>query len=164
MVDSAYLTEAIKESAKKLYSTMLSLELTTEEAFEGHRELETDDKIVALIGFASAYKGGMAVYFPVEVALKSASAMLGIEVKEVNDDVKDAIGEIVNIVAGGTKTALYKENITFELSLPAVIVGKKYSVYFDAIHKTFPQIVVPFLLEGKRFYVECSLEKEGSEN
>ncbi len=80
--------------------------------------------ISSLIGLAGYLKGIVALHCPAEVALAITSSMLGMEVTQLAEDAKDAIGEIVNMVAGGLKESLAGEGKKIELSIPSTVIGQ----------------------------------------
>ncbi|MDQ3001951.1 MAG: chemotaxis protein CheX [Fibrobacterota bacterium] len=82
--------------------------------------------ISGIIGLSGGAKGTVSLSFPKLTALKAVSQFIGEKIVTVDDTVKDAIGELANIVAGAAKRELaqYKINI----SLPTVIIGDGHEV------------------------------------
>ena len=119
-------------------------------------EDSTNGDITGLVGFAEANViGSVAVSFPTEAALRLYNAMTGEEITEITRDVEDSIGEISNIVAGGAKTVFAAEGLSFHISIPSVIVGRKHSI----THKTeTPVYIVPFDMDGLEFIMEVSMK------
>jgi chemotaxis protein CheX len=100
------------------------------------KELETKDSpdgtydISAIIGISGSGTGGVVVSFPEKVACGVVSRMLGEELNELNQDVTDGIGELVNIITGNAKRGLVKFGfVDLSLSLPNVVVGKHRTVW-----------------------------------
>ena len=50
-----------------------------------------------VIGLAGTHKGVLAIHIPNKVAMAITSSFLGMEVDEINEDVKDAVGELANM-------------------------------------------------------------------
>ncbi|MBU1862716.1 MAG: chemotaxis protein CheX [Candidatus Omnitrophica bacterium] len=162
-MDRSLIIDVVKKTTSNLFSTMLKMEITADDALEGQNTLPLQAHVTAVIGCAGNYRGGMAIYLPKDLALESVAAMLDIDVEKITIDqmtlnVKDAIGEIINIIAGGVKAELYKAGVTFKLSLPTVIVGEKFRVYVDSSQER-ARAIVPFSSKGKQFFVECNIEK-----
>jgi chemotaxis protein CheX len=109
--------------------------------------------ISGIIGLSGSAQGSISLSFPRIVALKTVSAMIGTEIKIVGPDITDAIGEIVNIIAGNAKQNLTQYNLT--ISLPNVIVGKDHSVVAPSGTAT---IVVPFTSALGNFAMEVTLK------
>ena len=78
-------------------------------------------------------------------------AMLGMEVTELDEDAKDAIGEIANMVAGGLKEALAASGRKIELAIPTTVIGK--SIRTSGLSGA-TRVMVPFSCPLGRFGVE----------
>lgn len=116
------------ESTYELFGTMLSSKAT-----RGDVGLAKNDanprEIMALIGLSGRARGMVALAFPVNTALNMVNRLLGTDIKVLDDTVSDAIAEMVNIVAGGAKARMGKDDEKpMDLSLPTVVRGKGYNV------------------------------------
>jgi chemotaxis protein CheX len=111
--------------------------------------------ISAIIGFSGEAQGSIAISFPKLTALKVVSAMLGTTIKVFDRDVSDAIGELVNIVAGNVKTEIPEFKLS--ISLPQVVVGMEHVLSSQASVAT---IVVPFTSSMGNFTIEVGLKKK----
>lgn len=125
--------------------------------------------ISGVIGLSGDYLGSVAVSLPVRVALRAAASMVGErERSHLDGEVRDCIGEIVNIIAGQAKAALENTPYRFALAVPTVVVGKGHRIH---IREDTPTLVLIFTLEGARFFMqvnirpaESTVECEGVEN
>ena len=88
--------------------------------------LKLQHDISGIIGLSGGAKGTIAISFPKITALKAVSAFIGEKVVTIDDVVKDAVGELANIVAGAAKRDLSQYKIS--ISLPTVIVGDGHEV------------------------------------
>lgn len=86
--------------------------------------------ISGVIGLSGKAAGTVVINLSEEVALKAASAMLMMDLEEMNDDVLDAVGEIANMVAGQAKAEL--EEYELSVSLPNVVIGEDHSIRFPS--------------------------------
>ena len=93
----------------------------------------------------------MAIHCPASVAKTITGSFLGMDVDDLNDDVKDAIGEIANMIAGNLKVSYAKVDINLELAIPTSIVGDSFRVSGIADAN---RITVPFKMAGDTFWVE----------
>jgi chemotaxis protein CheX len=82
--------------------------------------------ISGIIGLSGGAKGTVALSFPKITALKTVSEFIGEKIVTVDETVKDAIGELANIVAGAAKKDLSQFKIS--ISLPTVIFGDGHEV------------------------------------
>jgi chemotaxis protein CheX len=64
--------------------------------------------------------------------MKIAAHMTGMEFEEVDDTVKDGIGEICNMLAGAWKGKVPELAANCGLSVPAVITGSDYKLRVQA--------------------------------
>src|SRR5699024_5851946 len=82
--------------------------------------------VTATLHFSGGWSGAALFEAPPELARVFTSRMLGMDVPDsVDDDVIDAMGEVVNMIGGNLKTILPPG---VELSLPSVVIGADYSV------------------------------------
>jgi len=109
--------------------------------------------ISGVIGLSGKAAGTVVINLSEEVALKAASAMLMMEMTEVDDDVIDAVGEMANLIAGQAKAEL--EEYDLSVSLPSVITGKGHELRFPSNAKP---IAVDFDTDFGPLRLEVGLE------
>lgn len=122
------IVEAIDYAAKEVCSTMLPVELKGSESFVRNEKNISTDVISSVHFFGERYMGKIALFTYGGTACHLASAMLGMEFTRVDADVKDCMGEIVNIIAGSAKTKLENKIGETYLLTPWVITGKRLTV------------------------------------
>jgi len=142
--------QAIIDGTEEVFSTMLMVELETGEPIDGPGG-DVDSNLTSMLGLGKDIKGMLAVHCPEAVAKDITGTFLGMEVTELNDDVKDAIGEIANMVAGSLKIFFQKHDITIELAIPTTVVGKSFRTSgMSGTNRT----AVPFTMNGTTFLIE----------
>ena len=116
-----YLDRAMGE----VFETMMGLRC----GLAGDGEAAEGETVAALIGLAGALTGNVVVQCSRAAAMRACGALSGVEPAEVDATVRDAIGELANMVAGAWKG--YDPELTSKclLSTPTVVVGKKYEVF-----------------------------------
>ena len=149
-------SQIIIDSTQEIFSTMIMLEVTPGEAFNRGDQMLTNS-ISGLVGLAGSIKGMVAVHLPNPAAKAVTKAFLGIEVEKIDDDVRDAIGELANMLAGSIKSALDPKGSDIKLSMPSAVYGEEYSVDCLAKAKRF---TVPFGLGEDTFLVELQLRQD----
>jgi chemotaxis protein CheX len=87
--------------------------------------------LTSLVGLSGQVSGVVALRFPPETALSLAGRMLGTELPKVNEEVVDAISELVNMVAGSAK-AKFDHDPPLELGLPTVVEGAGYKLKYPS--------------------------------
>ena len=149
------ITDKIIESISEIFSQMLMMEISV--AGEPIFKLgPIKDSITGMIGLAGVHKGVLAVHFSKQVALDVTSKLLLTEFEEINVDVQDAIGEIVNELGGNLKTILSDQGKDIQLSLPSTMYGDEYTFTSQL---DVDQVILPFKAPAGIFYVEVKLER-----
>jgi chemotaxis protein CheX len=141
-----YITDATLE----VFATMVFLDISPAKPMMGNDD-GIDSSLTSMIGLAGDLKGVLAVHCPESAALAITGAMLGMECTEIDDDVKDAIGEIANMVAGGLKTALAADGVNTELAIPTTVQGKSVRTSGQSGVQRF---IIPFVIPAGEFGVE----------
>jgi chemotaxis protein CheX len=95
--------------------------------------------ISGIIGLSGGAKGTVAISFPRVTALKVVSSFIGEKQLALDETVKDAVGELANIIAGAAKKDLTQYKIS--ISLPTVIIGENHKVQGG---KEVMPLLVPF--------------------
>jgi chemotaxis protein CheX len=111
--------------------------------------------VTAIVGLTGSVMGTVSVQLKTNMALKVTSNMLQMEVKTLNNDVSDAIGELGNMIAGGLKTDLEARGVKFDISIPTVIVGPGHSIGHLAGSES---IFYPFFVNNEPFVIAVSVK------
>ena len=85
-----------------------------------------------IISFVGGVSGAFTMRCSKEFGAKMASQMLGIEIGVDSDDMKDAIGEMFNMIVGATKTYYATDGDPFKISVPTTVIGEDYRVHIKA--------------------------------
>jgi len=117
---------------------------------------EASGDISAVIGIAGEASGWVAVSFEKKAVLKVVSNMLMTEKVFIDADVRDAVGEIVNMIAGGAKGELAAKGFSFKLAIPTVIIGEMHMLSQKS--SDLPCIVVPFEIPEGKFSIEICVK------
>jgi len=105
-----------------------------------------------------AQRGIAILSFSEAAILTIVSRMLFEEIKEVNAEIKDAVGELTNMVAGDSRKRLQSSGLKLEAGIPTVVIGKNHEV-FTMVSESAPTIILPFTIDtGATFTVEFTLE------
>lgn len=112
-------------AAREVFSAMLMMEIEGVDISGSGRSV-IDSNITSMIGLGGGIRGILAIHCPKVVATSITSGFLGMDVVEIDDDVKDAIGEIANMIAGNLKVAFAGVDIAVELAIPTTVVGEAF--------------------------------------
>ncbi|HTX74831.1 MAG TPA: chemotaxis protein CheX [Terracidiphilus sp.] len=115
-------------SVEEVFRLMLGVECerhTTPAAMEA-------ESVTAVVGFGGVLSGACVFRSGAGTALKIAARMTGMEFDAIDDTVKDAVGEICNMLAGAWKGKVPELAAHCGLSVPAVITGRDYRLHVQA--------------------------------
>lgn len=121
------------------------------------REAKTTMDISGIIGLSGGVKGSAIISFPKPIALAVASAMFMEELTEINEDVKDAIGEFANIFVGNARNKLVDAGLNVTISTPTIIVGTGHEISHP---QSIPFLVIPFNTELGQFSINIGVKEE----
>jgi len=127
-MQNAELAQILVAAAGDVFSTMLSTDLHVESFFENPEPLRSAE-VVAFVSYAGALKGCVAICASREQCRDFTARLLGAELDSIKTDVelRDAIGEIANMIAGNVKRELLRLG-PIEIGLPAVSLGSGAAV------------------------------------
>ena len=125
---NSYAIQEMDGTVAEVFGMMLGMDAT---AVTACQIPDGKDVISAIVGFAGVMTGCCILQMHSPTALKVTSAMMGSEVTEVDGSVKDAIGELCNMVAGGWKNKLPGVAAECLLSVPTVVSGEQYEVHYS---------------------------------
>ncbi len=117
----------------------------------------TSYDISGVIGLSGQVQGFVAVSFKEGVALEVVRAFLGETVDGLDEQVRDAVGELANMVAGGAKRALSDAGYDLRIAIPTVVVGHDHLI---ARPRGVPCFEIPFETEAGPFSVELCVKLE----
>ncbi len=84
-----------------------------------------DTALTAFIGIAGNFTGGVAVHCSGELARALAGRMLMADDLAAlsEDEIRDAMGEVCNMIAGGIKTRCQGIGVDFNISVPVIVLA-----------------------------------------
>lgn len=161
------ITKDITASTKQAFHAMRMMPVEKEQSFLSDlTEINAD--VICLISIMGEYHGAIGVFCPTIHSLKIASSMITEDQKSLNKDMRDAIMEVTNIIAGNVKTRLSGKYGEWRLSIPVFISGKKLNISVPKNSKTdhsifsttgSPWLITNFTSENEVFGVGLLLKK-----
>ncbi len=139
----------ICKAVEEIFASMIFMDVSVLD--EESASLEGESMLSGVIGFAGDLKGTLLIHLPVPVAVAVTNAFLELDLEEVDSEVKDAIGELANMVAGGFKYHLPDNGQGTQLSIPSVISGQGYTCEATG---SYSRLVVPFETPAGPFLTE----------
>jgi chemotaxis protein CheX len=125
-------------SVEEVFQLMLGVDCRR---YTGPVEAGEPESVTAVVGFGGLLSGACLFRSGSSAAMKIAAHMTGMEFVDVDDTVKDGIGEICNMLAGAWKGKVPLLAANCGLSIPAVITGRDYNLHVQApefkLHHTY---------------------------
>ncbi len=112
--------------------------------------------VSAVIGLTGEVSGTISVSFTEKCILAIVSNMLGEQMKELNSEIQDAVGEISNMISGQARQNLEKMGRSLKAAIPTVITGKDHSITHMS---QYAVIAVPFSTDNGGFTIEVCFEE-----
>ncbi len=112
--------------------------------------------ISCMLELSGDFKGTISVSFMEDCILNIVSKMFMEEMTEVNDDIKDAVGEIGNMICGQVTTKLTELGKTLKAQMKIVSMGQDHTITHLSDR---PVIAMPYDTENGEFTIEVCFEE-----
>ena len=144
---------SLVDVTKDIFSTMLNRAVEFgEPSFKGPQPTAN---VVATVGYAGTLSGYISLCVSHDAALEIAQALLGSDADEAPAHVRDACGEMANMIAGSVRTAMTEKGEQVGISTPIVTVGTDFST---AALRDVSQAVCPFKMGTHSLFVYLVLQ------
>jgi chemotaxis protein CheX len=110
--------------------------------------------VSGVIGITGTIKGSLALSFSAGSILKIVSNMLGEEITSVNGDIRDAVGEITNMVSGAARKRIEAMGFSLSASIPTVVSGQEHTITHVM---GGPSVIIPFETDAGSFVVDVCM-------
>lgn len=138
------------EATVSVIKTMSSVDLTPGKPFIKKGSISTGD-ISGIVGMAGESEGSLSLSFSKECILYIVSSMLGEPFTDITEEVKDAVGELTNMISGDARRRMETTGILYHGAIPSVISGPNHEIR----HVTKdPIISIPFDSANGGFHLE----------
>jgi chemotaxis protein CheX len=140
------------DASINLFREFLRFEIKNRPPYINHDSQDLNE-VSAVIGLTGDIIGAVVLSFTRETAIAMAGRFSGRPFHLLSNEVIDAVGELVNIIAGNAKKDLGTFRV--EISLPGVITGTKYKINWP---QGVPIITIPFDSDAGSFSVNVSFK------
>jgi chemotaxis protein CheX len=143
------------------FKNFVGFDLIPKNPYMLNREQDFEYDISGVIGLSGAIKGAVILSMNKDVATKLTGRLTGAEHTEIDHDVADALGEIVNIISGNIKKDV-REGDDIRISLPTIIRGSEH--YLSWPSKRVRTLCIPLdIFENDTIYLLVAFEPESQE-
>lgn len=115
--------------------------------------------VTGIIRLSGQQNGTISVSFNESGILAIVSNMFGEPMEALNDEIKDAVGEIANMISGQVTNTIAQAGIDCKASLDKVILEKEHQVPHIG---QYPAVALPFETETGEFTIEVCFERKAS--
>ena len=144
---------SLVDVTKDIFSTMV--DRTVEFGEPTYAGPQPTANVVATVGFAGTLSGYVSLCVSKEAAFEIAQALLGSDADEAPEHVRDAAGEMANMIAGSVRTVMADRGENVGISTPIVTVGTDFST---AALRDVSQAVCPFKMGTHSLFVYLVLQ------
>ncbi len=142
------------ESTLHVLETTASVDVKRKKAFVKKGQAAYGD-ISGVLKFAGDVNGSAAISFDKEAILSIVSIMFGEEMKQLDDEIKDAVGEVINMVSGQVSMKFTQDGKQVKVELSEIIMGEGQVI----VHAyDLPVLSIPFNTGTGRFIIELCCE------
>ena len=141
-----------------VFRDFIKCELTAEKVFFMEKEGFNDWDISGVIGLSGEVKGAVAISLKANTAIKLTQLLTEEKHDYLDEQVIDAVGEIVNIIAGNAKKEL-EAAFRVVISLPSIVRGKAHLIVWPSVRTRI--FCVPFkIFDTERICLSVALDKK----
>ena len=111
--------------------------------------------VTGIVGVTGDKHGSISITFNRKCAVTIVKNMLGDDVQDIMQDVKDAVGEISNMISGQARAGLAEMGVSLQGSTPTIIMGDNHTISHVT---TGPIMAIPFKSDAGGFTIEFCFE------
>ncbi|MCL1812641.1 MAG: chemotaxis protein CheX [Treponema sp.] len=144
------------EVTKSTFKDFVGAELVVDRPYIQQKDAANEWDISGVIGLSGEARGAVAIGMKSALAIKLTDMLTSAKHSTIDDEVVDAIGEIVNIIAGNAKRGL-EESFRLVISLPTIVKGTGHQIQWP--HGQARIISIPFTaFESETFSLSVAIE------
>jgi len=170
-IPESLIASNINRAVQDVFKTMLRRGAVPVESERGHdatpwppismRRRPEIPLIVGMVGFIGDVGGFTYVYFEEPFAKQCVGSMLGVSHEEAaalsEADIKDAIGELTNMIVGSFKNGLCDSGFPCKLTIPSILIGCDFCVVPTS---TAERYIYVFDCGGNRLVADILMEAD----
>jgi chemotaxis protein CheX len=140
---------------KTCFKDFCGVDLTVQRPYFEEADAVNQWDISAVIGLTGEARGAVVVSMKAGLACSLTKQLTQMEHTKIDDDVVDAVGEIVNIIAGNAKKGL-EEEFRIVISLPTIVQGPGHQIKWP--NKQARIICIPCSVGADTFTLSVAID------
>jgi chemotaxis protein CheX len=159
-IDSLFIDE-LTAATRDVFKTMVFQEVEGSSPIAGDAR-RPGANVVGQVAFAGKTSGLVVFYSSMDAAQVITASMLGIETRNINGELPDAIGELTNMIAGSFRTRVaHAKGETWAISVPTVTIGSDfYTRYVSDVQR----VLCPFRMKNQaELFVELIVTRSAGQ-
>ena len=138
------------------FKDFVGTEISAGQPYFQQKDIANKWDISGIIGLSGEARGAVVISMKTALAIRLTDMLTDTKHSAIDEEVVDAIGEIVNIIAGNAKKGL-EEDFRLVISLPSIIEGVGHQVKWP--HDQAQIICIPFtLFDTETFTLSVAIE------
>jgi CheY-specific phosphatase CheX len=125
---------ALVHAVKQVFESMVGWDMTAKQLILGDQKNGKED-FSAIISFHGELCGAVVLAQTSETAGKIASHMLDVDATSDQEEIQDALGELLNMIVSVAKYNYNPDKDPFSISVPTIVIGKDYSIHVKSEEK-----------------------------
>ncbi|MCL2793171.1 MAG: chemotaxis protein CheX [Spirochaetaceae bacterium] len=155
-----YYIQPFIDVTKSTFSTFIGTELSVGRPFFKEKNEINEWDISGIIGLSGEARGAVVISMRTGLAARLTGMLTGKQHEVIDEEVVDAIGEIVNIIAGNAKKGL-EEIFRLVISLPTIVQGQRHQIKWPQGQTRI--ICIPCnVFESETFILSVAIESMNS--
>ena len=141
---------------KNVFKDFLNQELEAKIPYFASKDKISEWDISGVIGLTGEARGAVVISMKDDLAIRLTSILAGKSHRVLYDEVVDAVGELINIIAGNVKQEL-EDAFRLTISLPTIVKGKEHTINWPDNQTRI--ICIPFeTSDAESFTLSVALE------
>ncbi|MCB0364686.1 MAG: chemotaxis protein CheX [Bdellovibrionaceae bacterium] len=146
--------DIVESNVRDVFLSMFNLEAKTgEHRFE--RDHVDQGDVSGTVGMVQQeMEGTLTVSFPKQTIFNILRDIYGRDFEEVDQTVKEGVGELTNVIYSMVKRGLNELGYDFKMAIPDIVVGENHQIFKVQVGQT---LVLPFQLGEEKFEVSITI-------
>ncbi len=143
-------------ATQQMMGVMAGIKKFKKSELVAEHQLRASFDVSASIGLTGSAQGTIVLSFTKEIAIEILSRLIGERVTQFDKSVCDAVGEMVNIIAGSASAELTKGGKSIiDRAIPSVVLGRGHRIFHPP---NIPCINIFFTTEVGEFAMQVSFK------